>query len=441
MHPVKLTNKQQGILQLFAPQLEKSGRARIWIFICLVLIVVGMYGLYRQMVEGHIVTGMRDNIVWGYYIANFIYFIGVSYSCALLAAGLYYFKIPWGRPIIRISVLMAFIAGIIGPVFILLCIGRFDRLHYLIIYGRVQSPITWDVMVISTYLVGITLFMYLLLLKDISILRDLEWINIPAWRRKLYRILSLGFGARTAESSVINRLTRSMAFIMFPKVILALAVLSWIFGMTLRPGWHSTIFGPAYITSSVATGVSLVICIMWAYRKIYKLEEHMTIVHFQKLGYFLLILTAIFGYFTFTEYITNWYSSGQWETRLIDKLTSFDEYGFLFHFANLFGIVVPIVIIGVKRFRTINLISLCAAFLVFAMWIRRYLTVVPSLENTLLPIQDTRPDYLHYSATWVEWSLVLAGLATLLLFFIVISKFVNIIPVSDYFSIKKEEKK
>jgi molybdopterin-containing oxidoreductase family membrane subunit len=436
MHPIKLNKKQQSILQLFAPQLEKSGRSRVWIILCVVLIIIGLYGLYRQIVDGHIVTGMRDNIVWGYYIANFIYFIGVSYGCAVLAAILFYFRIEWGRPIIRVAALMAFITGIIGPFFILLCIGRFDRLHYLIIYARIQSPITWDVMVISTYLVGITLFVYLLLIKDFAILRDLKWLNIPTWRRKLYRIISLGYSSEPHKNNKINKLTKTMSFIMVPKVLLAFAVLSWIFGMTLRPGWHSTIFGPAYIISSLATSISLIICVMWAYRKIYKLEEYVTIVQFRKLGFILLGLIVAFGYFTFTEYITSWYSSGKWEAELTQKLFSFDEYGWLFHFANLFGIIVPLIIIGFKRFRTVNLITLCAALLVFAMWVRRYLTVVPSLETTLLPIQDTREEYLQYSATWVEWALVIAGSATFLLFFILISKLVNIVPVSDYYTDK-----
>jgi molybdopterin-containing oxidoreductase family membrane subunit len=50
----------------------------------------------------------------------------------------------------------------------------------------------------------------------------------------------------------------------------------------------------------------------------------------------------------------------------------------------------------------------------------------------LLPIQDTRLEYLKYSPTWVEWALTLAGIATFFLFFTLMSKFVTIIPISEF---------
>ncbi|MCB0572909.1 MAG: polysulfide reductase NrfD, partial [Phaeodactylibacter sp.] len=366
-----------------------------------------------------------------------IYFIGVSYGAAMLAAILYYFKVPWGRPIIRISALVAFITGIIGPVFILLCIGRFDRLHYLFIHARVQSPITWDVMVISTYLVGITVFAYLLLVKDFAILRDSPLLELPSWRRKLYSALALRYKGTEEQENQIDHSTKSMAFIMVPKVILAFAVLSWIFGMSLRPGWHSTIFGPAYVISSVATGIALIIGVMWVYRKLFGLDEYLTDQHFRKMALILLVLVAAFGYFTFSEYITSWYSSGKWEAAVTAKLLDFDEFGWAFHLANLFGIIIPIIVIAFPRLRTPNNLALISLLLVVAVWVRRYLTVVPPLETPLLPVQDARPEFLHYSATWVEWALVLAGAATFFIFFTLIPKLINVIPISVY---EKENK-
>ena len=433
MKTTELNKKQMAILQKLGPQLESSGMlTRLWIGLLLLLILFGGYGLYKQIAEGHVVTGMRDNVVWGYYIANFIYFIGVSYGAAMLAAILHYCHVSWGRPIIRIAALMALVTGVIGPVFILLCIGRFDRLHYLFIHARVQSPITWDVMVISTYLVGITVFVYLLLIKDFAILRDTSAIDLSGWRKRLYNALALRYKGAPDQQSQVEHSTRSMAFIMVPKVILAFAVLSWIFGMTLRPGWHSTIFGPSYVISSVATGMALIIGVMWVYRKIYHLEEYLTERHFRNMAYIMLVLVAAFGYFTFSEYITNWYSSGKWESAVTAKLLSFDDFGWAFPLANLFGILLPIIVIAIPRFRTPTTIAGLSLLLVLAMWVRRYLTVVPSLETPLLPIQDTRPEYIHYSATWVEWALVLAGAATLFLFFTLVPKLINVIPISEY---------
>ena len=150
------------------------------------------------------------------------------------------------------------------------------------------------------------------------------------------------------------------------------------------------------------------------------------------MGYILLALGAGYGYFTFSEYLTSWFGSEKWDSEVMEKLFNPDEYGWWFLISNVFSIVIPIVVVAFKKLRTPNLITLSALLLVFGMWIKRYLIVVPTLETPLLPIQDTRPEYIHYSATWVEWALSFAGLATFILFFIIMAKLVTIVTVSDY---------
>ena len=428
-----ISQRSTNILKLFSPYIRTIDRkTQIWTLFLILLIVLGGYALYLQIVVGHDVTGMRDNASWGLYIANFIFFIGLSYSAAILAAVLYFFKIPWGRPIIRISALMALISGIIGPFFILLCIGRFDRLHMLFFKARVQSPITWDVMVISTYLVGITTFVLLLHVKDFAVLRDTQLIDFPNWRRKLYRFLALGYKGKPAQEDQLDKSTNTMAFIMLPKVILAFSVLGWIFGMTLRPGWHSTIFGPSYVVASCATGVGLIITLMWFFRKRYGLEDYIMEKQFIKMGYIMLFIVAIYGYFVFSQFVTNWYVSGKWDTRVMAKKMDFSEYGWWYLISNFFAIILPIIVVSIKKFRTIKNIVIASALMVVAMWIHRYLIVVPTLETPLLPIQDTRPEYIHYSATWIEWVLTLAGVATFLLFFTVMTKLITVLPLVEW---------
>ena len=247
-----ISKKQTAILEKFAPYIERfDTKSRVWIGLLLAVIAVGLYALILQIVEGHIVTGMRDNVVWGLYIVNFIFFIGISYGGAILAGILHLFKVPWRRPIMRIAVLTAFISALIGPIFIILCIGRFDRLHFLLIHARLQSPIFWDVVAISTYLIGAILFMYLLMIKDFAIYRDSDVLNLPPWRRNLYRALSLNYQGTESQNKQLAISKNLIALIMIPMVVVVSSVLSWIFGMTLRPGWHSTIFGPYFVLAAI----------------------------------------------------------------------------------------------------------------------------------------------------------------------------------------------
>lgn len=428
-----LSKSQNEILHTLRPSITTFGKPTlIWIFSLLVCIAFGMYALFLQITKGHIVTGMRDNVVWGLFIANFIFLIGISYAGAILTALLCLLNVSWRKPILRISALVTVSAAFIGPIFILLCIGRFDRMHYLFIYARLQSPITWDVMAITTYLVGAIIFLYLLLIEDFAIYRDAVDLQVPAWRRSLYKTLALGYTGTKEQSEVIEKLTKLISLIMIPMMVIVSSVLSWIFGMTLRPGWHSTIFGPYFVIASIFSGVGVIIVGMWIFRKLYKLESIITDKHFVNMGYVMLILAATYGYFSFSEYLTSWYGSQKWDAEVVSKLFNTEEYGWWFLLFNIFGILVPILVIALPFLRKTNLIALSAFLMVMAMWVRRYLIVVPTLETPLLPVQDTRMEYVHYSPTWVEWSLTFAGVASFLLIFTIAAKFVTIISVSEY---------
>lgn len=324
---------------------------------------------------------------------------------------------------------MTLISVIVGPIFILLCVGRFDRLHHLFIYPRIQSPLTWDVMAVVTFLTGSVLYLWLALIKDLAVYRDAK-LNVPSWKQWIYKSLALGYSGAASQKKHILVSQNLLSIIMIPLSIIVASILSWIFGMTLRPGWHSTIFGPYFVLGALYSGCGVLIVAMWFYRKFYKLDYYFTDKHFVYLGYILLVLASGYGYFTFSEYFTDWFGSEKWNNELIDKLFSMNEYGGWTFFANFFGVLLPILIVAIPATRKPGLIAIGAFIMVIAMWVKRYLIIVPTLETTLLPMQDTRADYVKYAATWPEWALTFAGIATFLLFFTVMSKFVTVVPIA-----------
>src|SRR6186713_1900807 len=429
---MQLNSFQQKAFDDQRAHIEKFGRRSwAWTIFFLLWIIVGGYALYLQDTAGHIVTGMRDNVVWGLYIANFIFFIGISYAGAVISGILHILKVEWRKPIIRIAEMITVIATMIGPVYILLCVGRLDRLHHLFLYPRLQSPITWDVLAISTYFTGSVIFLYLATIKDFAIYRDAK-LKIPKWRQKVYRALAIGYRGTPSQKKHISVSTNLMAIIIIPLAIIVHSVLSWIFGMTLRPGWHSTIFGPYFVLAAIYSGTGVLIMTMWVYRRMYNLYDYILDKHFVYLGYIMLVLGAAYGYFTFSEYLTDWFGSEKWNSEVIHKLFSFSEYGWWFLFANVAGILLPMFIVALPQTRKPGWIAIASFFMVIALWVKRYLIIVPTLESPLLPMQDTRLEYVKYSPTRVEWALTFAGIATFFLGFTLMSKFVTIIPISEF---------
>ncbi len=418
------------LLKEFVPELENTSKTWYLVFgIFLAIFAVGIYAITLQIRKGHIVTGMRDNVVWGVYIVNFIFFMGLSYSGALISGVLHLFKSPWRAPIIRMAELITVISLCIGPFFIFFCIGRLDRLPFLFFYPRIQSPITWDVIAIITDLFGCFIFLYLSFIEDFATLRDKADLKLPQWRKNIYRWLSLGYQGTEAQYKILRRAKDIMAGMIIAIAIIVYSVLAWIFGVTLQPGWHSTIFGPYFVIAAVFSGTGLLIVIMWIFRKIYHLEKYITKKHFVNVGVLLLIIAAFYGYFTFSDYLTKWYGSVKMDKILIDKL--FSDYYFLFIFANYVGILIPIIIVGLPRFRTIRNITIAAVIALLGLWINRYIIVVPTLETPFLPIQDARPDWLKYSPTWVEWALTCAGVSVFGMLMMLASKFVPIVSISE----------
>jgi|GEM_PF-92972 len=438
-------NKTLKNYEAFRPQLESiSLRGKIAIVILILVILFGLFALYTQIEQGHGVTGMRDYVIWGLYIVNFIFFIGISYAGALISGILHLLRVQWRTPIIRMAETITVVSTIIGPCYILLCMGRLDRLHHLLLFGRIQSPIAWDVIAISTYLTGSIIFLYLASIRDLAFMRD-HPLSVGKWRNPVYKFMAAGFCDTPKQRELLNQLIDLLSIVIIPLAILVHSVLAWIFGMTLRPGWHSTIFAPYFVVAAVYSGTGVLILVMWVFRKIYRLEAYITKIHFTYLGILLMVLGALYGYFTFSEYLTSWYGSVKWDMEVLYRLFDLADYGWWFFFAAFVGVLLPVIIIAIPRFRNINSIAFASLIAVMALWVKRYLIIIPTLEAPLLPKHDLRPEYVHYSPTWVEWSLTAGGEATFFLLFYLFSKFLPIIPVvkiksseeKDYLKLRK----
>lgn len=438
-----MTNKANLVSIIsFSRQLDTRGAfGFFWMVSLLLVIAWGFFALFTQFIEGHKVTGMRDNVVWGMYIANFIFFMGISYAGAIFSSLLVLFRVEWSSPIIRITQLISVLCGLIGPLYIFLCIGRLDRLHFILFYGRIPSPIFWDIVAIVTFLVGNITFLYLLLVPDLAYLRDNKELRLSKWRMKIYTFLSLNYHNTPEQQRHLRFAVDILAGILIPVSVILATILSWIFGMTLRPGWNSTIFGPYFVFAALYSGVGVIAIMMWVFRKRYNLKDYLTDRHFNYIAISIIVLAFSYGYFTFNEYFTIWYSFVEWDAQLIKKLFDFKQYGWWFIFSNYIGILVPLILISVPKFRTVNTIGIASIIIVAALWVKRYLVIVPTLETPLFPVQDIRPEYVKYTATWVEWALTFAGVALFLFLNTILTKIIPIVQIIEPISHKVLKRK
>lgn len=401
--------------------LQRTG-IRYWLWVASLLAVVawGVYAYSTQIANGLLVTGMRDRISWGVYIASFVFFIGISHAGTLLSAILRVTKARWQMSVTRMAEFITVVALMVGALFPLIDLGRPDRILHVFQYGRWQSPLLWDIFAIGTYMTGSILYLYLPLIPDFALARDSLGPTAPRWRRKLYELASLGWTGSPAQRRALDRALSVMMIVIIPVAVSVHTVVSWIFAMTLRVPFNSSVFGPYFVAGAIFSGVAAIIVLMAVLRKVLHLEEWITRKQFLYLGYLLAAFTLIMTYFNLAEYVTHGYKMEEGVAFHFGQLMT-GTFAPLFWSYWILGLLVPGLIVLFPATRTIRGITAAAVLVLVMMWIERYLIVVAGFRVPTMPYEPW--DYLP---TWVEWSILAGAFA---LFALLISVFAKIFPV------------
>ncbi len=273
--------------------------------VLLLLAVIGWGGFVylRQITQGLGVTGMQRPAYWGVYMVNFVFFIGISHAGTLISAILRVTQAEWRRPITRIAEAITVVALIVGTFQILFDMGRPERLLYVFWYGRLQSPLLWDAVSVTTYFLGSLTYFYLPLIPDMALLRDNLPTTAPPWRLQLYRLLALGWRGNRTQWLRLERVIAVMAVIIIPIAVSVHTIISWILATTVQPGWHSTVFGPYFVVGAIFSGIGALFIAMTIMRSVFHLEAYITEKQYRYLSYLLTTMTVIWFYFTYTEHL------------------------------------------------------------------------------------------------------------------------------------------
>jgi molybdopterin-containing oxidoreductase family membrane subunit len=372
----------------------------------------------RQLIFGLGVTGMAQPVTWGFYIINFVFFIGISHAGTLISAILRLSKAEWRRPITRMAEVITAIVLAIGGLHPILDLGRPDRMLHLFYNGRLQSPLLWDVASITAYFTASTVYLYIPMIPDIAILRD-RGVK-PRW---LYEFLSWGWQGTERQHKVLERALNILMIMVIPIAVSVHTIISYIFAMTVQPGWHSTIFGPYFVVGAIFSGIAAILVVMIVFRKVFRLQAYLKHIHFNYLSILLLIMSIIWFYFTFSEYLTGFYGHEPNEMRVFwYKLKgAFAPYFWAMIVCNF---LLPVAILSNRKTRTIPGILIASISVIIGMWLERLAIVVPSLANPRLPYPTG-----IYIPTHTEWMLFVGGVAVFLLGYMLFARFFPVISV------------
>lgn len=412
---------------MFRHLISTSLSYKLWIGFLLIIVVIAGYGYYRQLKYGLIVTALRDYTSWGIYISNFVFFVAISLVGSLISSILKLNKNTWARPLTRIAEIIAVAAIICASVIIIIDMGRPDRFIYVFLYGRIQSPIIWDVIIISTYLVISLILLYISILPDIALCRD-RLTAIPKWKKTMYRIMAINWKNDPKQVKILQKVSVILAITVLPVAFAIHTVTSWLFATTWRPGWDSTNLGPYFVSGAFMAGAAIIIMAMFIIRKYMKFKAYITDMHFEKMGKLLALLSLVYVYFNINEYLGPAFKMVGVEGEHITELFT-GKYSTMYWLVQVFGLLLPIMLLFFRKFRKPIPIFIISCFVILGAWFKRFLIVIPSLQHPYLPIQDVDESYLHYNPTWDEWTITFGSFAWLLLIITLLIKLFPVLPV------------
>lgn len=386
-----------------------------------------------QVYYGLQVAGLQHPVMWGAYIATFVFWIGIAHSGTLMSAILFIFRAHWRTSIARLAETMTLAAIMTAVLFPIIHLGRPWRAYWLFPYPNERglwvnfsSPLIWDAAAIGTYFVVSILFWLLHLIPDFATLRD---HGAGGWRGRIHTWLAFGWTGSAQQWRVFRSTYAVLAGIIAVLVVSVHSIVSWDFAVAIVPGWHSTIFAPYFVAGAMFSGLAMILVLLIPGRELLGIRQHVTADHLDKIAKLILTLSLVISYCYGVEFYF-----------ALEGLDAFARRQFLFRaagaYAPLFWLTIacnsiaPLVLFSRRARRNSNLLLVLSLAATIAMWIERFVIVVSSLAR-----EYDSAAWGIYRPTYVEATIVIGSLAWFLFWFLLIVGHIPTIPMAE----QKEE--
>jgi molybdopterin-containing oxidoreductase family membrane subunit len=391
-----------------------------------IISLIAIYAYAMQLSKGLGVTGLNDVTLWGLYITNFIFFIGISHAGIAISAAVRIMKYNKYQRIARMAELLTIVSLAMAGLSIVIDLGRPDRSFLLITKYLARfrySPLIWDITAVATYLILSSTYLYLPMRRDLKIAMD----RITGWRKTLYRYLIPAY--EDGEEGTIDRLSFWLAVSILPVMVMVHTTVAWIFSLlSSRPLWFNAFAGPYYIVAAVASGLASVIVIAAILRKIYHWEDIIKPEVFRGLGNVTSITTLIYLYMMMAEQLGALFAGPAGEM-FVSEEWLFGTFSFIFWAMTTLGLIIPFLYLLIQAFRpsfvNITWTAIMSFILVVAFWFKRYMIIVPTLS---IGVQHVG----LYTPTWVEIAILFGSFSVPILMYTILTKIVPIIEMEEH---------
>ena len=402
-------------------------------FLALVIATgLGAYGW--ELNKGVGVAGINRPVYWGFYLANFVFWIGISHAGIMVSAILRLTQAEWRRPVTRAAEILTLFSLIAALSNIFFHLGRPWRAFWIQPYDfsrglwpNIRSPFVWDPAAIGTYLIGSALFVFVALIPDLAVVRDKATGKVA---KKVYGVLCLGWRGTPRQWRLQGVAGILLSALVLPVFISVHSIVSWDFAVQIGvEGWHSTIFAPYFIIGAIHSGVSAVAMVMALMVWLWKgYGKYIRPDHFDSIGRLLIVVATTWFFFFALEFLYAIYTLEEPELALRELQAFRWPYIFLFIIFLITAYFIPVPLWMFKNVRSKAKWMFWTTVMVnIGMWLERFLIIIPGLARR----QAFTFDWGTYHPSIVEILLVIETFAFVALGILIFSKFFPLVPIFD----------
>ena len=370
------------------------------------------------------VWGLNNPVGWGWAIVNFVFWVGIGHAGTLISAILFLFRQKWRTSINRAAEAMTLFAVMCALVFPTIHVGRVWVVYWMLpipnqmeMWPQFKSPLLWDVFAVSSYFLVSLVFWYVGLIPDLATLRDRTQ---RIWRQRVLGFLSLGWTGANRHWRNYEKAYLLLAALATPLVLSVHSVVSFDFAVSIIPGWHTTIFPPYFVAGAIFSGFAMVQTLMLVARKIYGLEDIITLSHIERMNIIIVLTGSMVGFAYITEFFIAWYSGVEYEQYAFLN-RAFGPYAWAYWTMMFCNLVFPQFFWSKKMRRSIGFTFFASIIVNIGMWFERFVITVTSLHRDYLP-----SSWDYYTPTIVD---ILTFVGTFGLFFTLFLLFLRWVPM------------
>ena len=408
------------------------------IFIAFIMIAIGLWSMYTLITTGIGIWGLNNNVGWGWDIINFVWWIGIGHAGTAFSIFLLILRQRWRTSINRAAEAMTVFAVACAGLFPLLHMGRLWDAFFILPYPNTRgpiwvnfnSPLFWDVVAISTYLMASGVFWYMGMIPDFAAIRERTTSKI---KKNIYSILSFGWVGTARSWLRFETAALLLGGLTAPLVVSVHSIVSMDFATSVVPGWHTTIFPPYFVIGAIFSGFGMVLTLMIIVRKIFKYEDFVTQGHLDAITRILTFISLIMGTAYLTELFIAWYGGTEYEMFTFMKNRITGDYTFAFWAMITCNAIIPQFFWFKKIRQNLTLVFIISLIINIGMWFERYVIVVTSLSKDFLP-----SSWAEYHPTIWDKMLFLGTLGIFLLGILLFFRFIPMMAISELKGILKE---